>query len=60
VIDAFSLGFRVMVPADYVGDHDQVAHRQNLTDVDRRYADVIDGAAAIAAIDAWRQANDRP
>ena len=60
VIDAFSLGFRVMVPADCVGDHDQVAHRQNLTDVDRRYADVIDGAAAIAAIDAWRRANDRP
>lgn len=60
VIDAFSLGFRVMVPADCVGDHDPVAHQQNLTDVERRYADVIDGAAAMAAIDAWRQANDRP
>lgn len=60
VIDAFSLGFRVMVPADCVGDHDQAAHDQNLLDVDRRYADVIDAAAAIAAIDAWRQANDRP
>ena len=60
VIDAFSLGFRVMVPADCVGDHDPVAHQQNLTDVDRRYADVIDAAAAIAAIEAWRQGNDRP
>lgn len=59
VIDAFSLGFRVMVPRDCVGDHDKAAHEQNLLDVDRRYADVIDGAAAIAAIDRWRASNDR-
>ncbi len=49
-----------MVPADCVGDHDQAAHDQNLLDVDRRYADVIDGAAAIAAIEAWARTNDRP
>jgi maleamate amidohydrolase len=59
VIDAFSLGFRVMVPQDCVGDHDQAAHDQNLRDVERRYADVIDSAAAIAAIERWRRANDR-
>lgn len=59
VIDAFSLGFRVMVPHDCVGDHDPVAHAQNLKDVERRYADIIDADAAIAAIDAWRQTNDR-
>ena len=59
VIDAFSLGFRVMVPHDCVGDHDEVAHRQNLDDVERRYADVIDSAGAIAAIELWRQANDK-
>ena len=59
VIDAFSLGFRVMVPHDCVGDHDAVAHAQNLKDVERRYADVIDGAAAIDAIERWRRANDR-
>jgi maleamate amidohydrolase len=59
VIDAFSLGFRVMVPHDCVGDHDVVAHNQNLNDVERRYADVIDGAAAVDAIERWRQANDR-
>ncbi|MCB4820919.1 isochorismatase family protein [Roseicella aerolata] len=59
VIDAFSLGFRVMVPQDCVGDHDQAAHAQNLRDVERRYADVIDGAAAIAGIERWRRANDR-
>jgi maleamate amidohydrolase len=60
VIDAFSLGFRVMVPHDCVGDHDQAAHDQNLRDVERRYADVIDRDAAIAAIERWRASNDRP
>ena len=59
VIDAFSLGFRVMVPHDCVGDHDETAHEQNLKDVERRYADVIDAAAAIDAIEQWRRANDR-
>lgn len=59
VIDAFSLGFRVMVPQDCVGDHDQAAHEQNLKDVERRYADVVDSAACIEAIERWRQANDR-
>jgi maleamate amidohydrolase len=59
VIDAFSLGFRVMVPRDCVGDHDQVAHDQNLKDVERRYADIIDCDTAIAAIDDWRVRNDR-
>ncbi len=59
VIDAFSLGFCVMVPHDCVGDHDQGAHIQNLKDVERRYADVIDAATAIGAIERWRRANDR-
>ena len=59
VIDAFSLGFRVMVPRDCVGDHDQVAHDQNLKDVERRYADIINRDTAIAEIDAWRVRNDR-
>ena len=45
IIDAFSLGFRVQVPEDCVGDHDEVAHDQNLTDVGRRYADIIDAEA---------------
>jgi maleamate amidohydrolase len=59
VIDAFSLGFRVMVPRDCVGDHDVAAHEQNLKDVERRYADVIDAATVIDAIEQWRQANDK-
>lgn len=59
VIDAFSLGFRVMVPDDCVGDHDEAAHAQNLVDMERRYADVINAATAIRAIEQWRQANDK-
>ncbi len=59
VIDAFSLGFRVMVPEDCVGDHGEEAHRQNLKDVERRYADVLDSATVIAEIEAWARRNDR-
>ena len=60
VIDAFSLGFRVMVPRDCVGDHDAAAHDQNLKDIERRYGDVIDSATAIAAIEGLRGRNDMP
>ena len=60
VIDAFSLGFRVMVPRDCVGDHDATAHEQNLKDIERRYGDVIDSATAIAAIEGLRGRNDLP
>jgi len=59
VIDAFSLGFRVQVAQDCCGDHDQIAHDQNLADVARRYADIIDADTAIGAIDQWRSVNDR-
>jgi maleamate amidohydrolase len=59
VVDAFSLGFRVLVPEDCVGDHDEAAHAQNLKDVERRYADVVTADAAIAGIEAWRRTNDR-
>jgi maleamate amidohydrolase len=60
VIDAFSLGFRVMVPRDCVGDHDTTAHDQNLKDIERRYGDVIDSVTAIAAIEGLRGRNDVP
>ena len=59
VIDAFSLGFRVLVPRDCVGDQDTVAHEQNLADVGRRYCDIIDAEHAIAGLAAWRTRNDR-
>jgi maleamate amidohydrolase len=59
IVDAFSLGFRVQVPADCVGDHDQAAHDQNLADVGRRYADITTADAAISAIEHWRARNDK-
>ena len=59
VIDAFSLGFRVQVAEDCVGDHDEAAHKQNLADVGRRYADLTTADAMIAALDAYRRKNDK-
>jgi maleamate amidohydrolase len=59
IIDAFSLGFRVQVPEDCVGDHDEAAHRQNLADVGRRYADIITADAAEAALADFARRNDR-
>jgi maleamate amidohydrolase len=41
VIDAFSFGFRVIVPEPCVGDADEGPHRDNLRDVGRRYADIV-------------------
>jgi maleamate amidohydrolase len=41
VIDAFSYGFRVMVPEPCVGDMGEGPHRDNLRDVGRRYCDII-------------------
>ena len=59
VIDAFSLGFRVMVPRNCVGDHGQVAHDQNLKNVERRYADIIDAATAIGEIGRRARTDDK-
>ena len=42
VIDAFSHGFRVFVPEDCVGDVEERPHQDNLRDISRRYAEVID------------------
>ncbi len=41
VIDAFSYGFRVIVPEPCVGDVEEGPHADNLRDVGRRYADVV-------------------
>lgn len=57
VVDAFSLGFRTIVPEDCVGDHEEEPHRANLRDIDRRYADVIDSAAVLAGFDRLRHSN---
>jgi maleamate amidohydrolase len=41
VVDAFSYGLRTIVAEDCCGDQAQDSHRANLTDVGRRYADVL-------------------
>jgi maleamate amidohydrolase len=51
VVDAFSYGFRVIVPEDCVGDADEGPHRQNLEDGWRRYADVLPMADVLAHFD---------
>ena len=48
--DAFSYGYHVMVPEPCCGDQDEAAHRANLEDVGRRYADVLDFPSAAAAL----------
>ena len=57
IIDSFSLGFRTIVPEDCVGDHDLVPHHQNLEDVGRRYADIVDADTCIDYIEEWRNQN---
>jgi maleamate amidohydrolase len=39
-VDAFSYGYRTLVPEDCVGDQGRDAHVANLKDVHRRYAEV--------------------
>lgn len=50
VVDAFSYGYRVIVPEDCCGDQQEDAHRANLADVGRRYADVVTLDEAIAGL----------
>ncbi len=47
VIDAFSYGFRVIVPEDCSGDVEDAPHESNLRDIGRRYADVLDLRACL-------------
>ena len=39
-VDAFSYGYRTLVPEDCVGDQGREGHEANLRDVHRRYAEV--------------------
>jgi len=50
-VDAFSNGFRTLVPEDCVGDQGQDAHESNLRDVHRRYAEVTTADNAIAYLE---------
>jgi maleamate amidohydrolase len=45
VVDAFSFGYAVLVPEQCTGDAEEGPHRDNLRDVGRRYASVLDAAA---------------
>jgi maleamate amidohydrolase len=40
IVDAFSWGYRVLVPEECTGDAEEGPHRDNLRDVGRRYAEV--------------------
>lgn len=57
VIDAFSYGFRVIVPEPRVGDMDEGPHRDNLRDVHRRYADVVELKDVMDYIEEYRGRN---
>ena len=57
VIDAFSYGFRVIVPEPCCGDMDEGPHHDNLRDVDRRYADVVGLEETVAYLEAMRMRN---
>ncbi len=57
IIDAFSYGYRTMVPEDCVGDHDEAPHLANLEDVRRRYADIVMADDCIDYIEDWRKRN---
>ena len=49
--DGFSYGLRVIVPEQCCGDQELQPHKDNLRDVGRRYADVMDADAVIAHLD---------
>lgn len=50
IVDAFSHGYRVIVPEDACGDMEPGPHAANLLDVGRRYADVTTTADCLARL----------
>lgn len=52
IVDAFSYGFRVIVPQECCGDVDTEPHDDNLRDVSRRYADVTSVAEVMKFVQA--------
>jgi maleamate amidohydrolase len=50
-VDAFSYGFRTILPEDCIGDQGRDAHESNLRDVHRRYAEVTDSSEVIAYLE---------
>jgi maleamate amidohydrolase len=54
-VDAFSYGFRTLVPEDCVGDQGREGHESNLRDVHRRYAEVTTADEVIAYLERVRE-----
>ena len=54
--DSFQWSFRTIVPED-CGDHEEGAHRENLRDVGRRYADISSADAVMAYFEETRSRN---
>ncbi len=52
IVDAFSYGFRVLVPDECCGDAEEGPHQANLADVGRRYADVTT-MAEVVTVPQW-------
>jgi maleamate amidohydrolase len=50
-VDAFSYGFRTILPEDCIGDQGEDAHYSNLRDVHRRYAEVTSSDEVIAYLE---------
>jgi maleamate amidohydrolase len=50
VIDAFSYGFKVIVPEDCVYDRSTTSHKVNLFDMNYKYADVISSGDVITKL----------
>jgi maleamate amidohydrolase len=46
ILDSFSYGFKTIVVEDACGDQGAEAHNNNMRDVERRYADLIDAEGA--------------
>ncbi len=57
IIDSFSHGYRTMVPEDCVGDAEEGPHNDNLRDIGRRYADIIDSQVAIDYLEEYGRLN---
>lgn len=58
VIDSFQFGFRTIVPEDCVGDYEEQPHKDNLRDIERRYADITTSDDAIQYLEECQRRND--
>ena len=54
-VDAFSYGFRTILPEDCIGDQGRDAHESNLRDVHRRYAEVTTSDEVIGYLERMPQ-----